>query len=436
MNTLLVWLPTFALHGTLVLGAVWLCCLLLGERARTLQEHLLRHALWLPLLSTTLQCTGLLAPLELVELPPIELPRAMTFEAVSTAPPAIDLPASAPTAPERLAEALPWPWLLAGTALALGGCGLCWLLRTWWRLRAVLRDRTPETDGRVLGAAATLARGLGLRQSPHVSRSDLIGSPIAFGWWRPEICLPARAATLSDSSLRALLAHELCHLRRRDPFWMWLALLLQALFPWQPLLFAARRRWQQLIELRCDAVAATHSSQTAVARCLLDVAEWLQPAPRAGLALPMAAHRSLLRERIEVVLRGDAGRTELPLVPRLLGSGATLSALLLLVPSVEIEAPGPPADPTTTPVATAPAAPPPDLTGTATGLDVALEQLRRDHDELTAAATRLEAELRRSARSPQLLQQLDALRRRLLVLDRLRLRLEAAVATPEPPAAR
>jgi len=123
---------------------------------------------------------------------------------------------------------------------------------------------------------------------------------------RPEICLPERVDSLDDASLRAMLAHELAHLRRSDPAWMWGGAVLQALFPWQPLLLVVRRRWAQLVELQCDAVAAHHAGPTAVARCLLDVAEWLRPDTQQPLgALGMAAKPSALRVRVETALRGD-----------------------------------------------------------------------------------------------------------------------------------
>ena len=69
-----------------------------------------------------------------------------------------------------------------------------------------------------------------------------------------------------------MLGNELAHLRRADPAWMWLGAWLQALFPWQLLLAASRRQWSRVVELRCDAEAAQHTSATAVARCLIEVA--------------------------------------------------------------------------------------------------------------------------------------------------------------------
>lgn len=298
------WLCTFAVHSTLALGSALLASLLLGRRALALQETLLRASLWVALVSASAQCAlrGVWMP-ELVWSP--DAPSAV----VTTAPTASGLPVDGLSANDDQDPVVPWGALLVGGVAAAACCGLGWLFVVHRRLRRVLRARRPETDARVLTTAAEVARSLGLRQSPHLSRSDAIATPIAFGMLRPEICLPMRVGELSHASLRAMLAHEVAHLRAADPAWMWGAAWLQALFPWQPLFAGVRRRWARLVELRCDAIAAEHATPTAVARCLLDVADWLRPGPEGtAAALGMAARPSALRERVEAALQGGGFR--------------------------------------------------------------------------------------------------------------------------------
>jgi hypothetical protein len=294
-------------------------------------------------------------------------------------------------------------------------------------LHRVLALRQPGVDSRVLAMAATVARELGMRHSPHVSTCDLIATPIAFGWIRPEICLPARACELEDASLRAMLAHEIAHLRRGDPGWMWLAASLQALFPWQVLFLAVRRRWARLIEFRCDAIAAHHSSPTAVARCLLDVAEWLRPESGTPvIALGMAARASSLRERIEAALKPRR-----PSRPRRLlamaSSGVSLSALTLVLPGVAAtpDVPAPHA------LAEIVADPPVAATLAAMGAEspaaspsrTAARLLQQEHAELVAQVASLRADLEGRRKSPELEQLVSMLTHRLLVLERLSARL-------------
>ncbi|MCK5940893.1 MAG: M56 family metallopeptidase [Planctomycetes bacterium] len=325
------WLGTFAIHSTVALALTLTITRVLGRRHLSLQDTLLRQVLWLPLVSASLQVafvgslwTVLFAPPELTAADLATLAR-MVDEA----------PVAAAAAPV-VEVATPLPWATIAVAVALGAAlgGSFWLWRTWRRLGRILAERRPETDPRVLSAAARLASSLGLRQSPHISRAAQLSTPIAFGFVSPEICLPERAARLDEASLQAMLGHELAHLRRRDPAWMWIAAVVHAVMPWQLLLLGVRRQWSRVVELRCDAEAAHHTSPTAVARCLIEVAEWLRPqrAPMA-VSLGMAARPSALRERVEAAL----GATE-PRSLRRVGAGAlaalSLAALTTAAPGV------------------------------------------------------------------------------------------------------
>ncbi|MCB9878847.1 MAG: M56 family metallopeptidase [Planctomycetes bacterium] len=329
----LEWLGTYALHSTVVLAVTWLVARAMRGRGLGLQDALLRQALWLPLLSSTVQLAvvgsfwslaGAAPALELATVDVVATEPTFALAPALTAAPAVfPEPASAPLPKALIAMAA------VGLASLVGvGC----LVRMWWRLRRVLATRRPETDGRVLAIAAQMAGELGLRQSPMVSTAAAIDTPIAFGMLRPEVCLPARAAQLDEESLRAMLTHELAHLRRGDAAWMWAAAWLQAMFPWQLMLLPVRRLWGRVVELRCDAEAAQRTSPTAVARCLIEVAEWLRPQPRTAIALGMAARPSALRERVEAVLE----RADAPHPARALA----FSAALLSLTTMTVAAPG------------------------------------------------------------------------------------------------
>ncbi|MFY9341522.1 MAG: M56 family metallopeptidase [Planctomycetota bacterium] len=415
------WLVTFALHSTIVLAAAWSLSALLGRRGLWLQELLLRWSLWTALASSVLQVAVLQSPWSAGLLLPGPTAAAEAGEV-------LDLAAAFPGA--RLpADLLPgwwsqWSWqaIVATLAAAAALGGLLWLFVVHRRLGSLLAERSPETDPRVLATAAAVAAELGLRQSPHVSRSDRIATPIAFGLLRPEICLPARAAELTDPSLRAMLAHEVAHLRAADPAWMWAAAWLQALFPWQLLLVAVRARWARLVELRCDAIAARTVTPTAVARCLLDVAGWLRGRPTPLVALGMAARPSALRERVEAALRGDAFRPSPRGLSLSLG-GAMLSALSLGAPGVAT-APGTVGLELVAVPHAAPASPSP--------MAAALRAMA-DHVRQETAAVLAEAELLRSRApatptTPALAALQADLTRRLDELARMRVRLDALLA--------
>ena len=416
------WLCTFAVHSTLALGSALLASLLLGRRALAVQETMLRASLWVALFSASAQCAlrGVWMP-ELVWSP--DGPGDVALPVL----PASGLSLDGSSALDDADPGLPWGVLLVAGVVAAAGSGLGWLFVVHRRLRRVLRARRPETDARVLTTAAEVARSLGLRQSPHLSRSDAIATPIAFGMLRPEICLPMRVGELSHASLRAMLAHEVAHLRAADPAWMWGAAWLQALFPWQPLFAAVRRRWARLVELRCDAIAAEHATPTAVARCLLDVAEWLRPGPEGTVAaLGMAARPSALRERVEAALQGGGFR------PARRGVGPTIGGLLLLALTAGAPAVASAADATDVLLRSA----------LRSDAEVPAESRRFSRSALLAAASVLDAEyaslladvdgLRTEMKNgPGLAaDSLAALERRLQVLARMRSKLTGLLAEP------
>ncbi len=426
ITTVADWLLTFALHSTVALGAAWLASVALGRRALTLQETLLRWSLWVALASSLLSVAlqspfggSFLLPGTAAATEAGEVHELVSLLGASA------LPAEVAT-PSLWSR---WSWqelVLAGAGLA-GAIGLVWLATVHRRLRVVLAARQPETDPRVLGVAAEVATSLGLQQSPHVSRSARIATPIAFGLVRPEICLPLRAGELGDASLRAMLAHEVAHLRAADPAWMWGAAWLQAMFPWQLLLVAVRRRWARLVELRCDSIAANEATPTAVARCLLDVAGWLQPRSAPTIvALGMAARPSALRERVEAALRGEPFR---PLRRRasLSVGGVFCAALSIVAPGVATES---------APVGVDAVAAGPTVTSQspsphAATLVALAAAVQIEHAELVAEAAGLRQPTGLVAQDSELATLQIAIDRRLQLLQEMRARLEALLARTE-----
>lgn len=428
------WLVTFALHSTIALGSAWTISTLLGRRAPALQETLLRWSLWAGLVSATLQCAVLGSPWRPERL--WDRPFAVGMHGT----PAVDafylgvgqepLAPAPPTAPSAAAAWSTDELVVLVAAVAMLA-GLGWLWRVQWRLRHLLSDRRPESCARVLTTAAEVARCAGLQQSPQLSRSEQLRTPIAFGLLRPEICLPARVAELGSDSLRAMLAHEVAHLRGRDPAWMWAAAWLQALFPWQLLLVAVRRRWTRLVELRCDAIAGEQVGPTAVARCLLDVAGWLQqPTASPLLTLGMAQRPSALRERVEAALQGAPAAHSSRLLRAACGS-LVLGTLTFGAPGVAgTDAVGGDDEGAMTIAA------PIDVSSSATGSPVAAgsslaDQLRAEQASLLAEAEQLRADLRGRRLSPELRLLQQQLESRLVALQRLQARLQAVLSRPE-----
>lgn len=132
----------------------------------------------------------------------------------------------------------------AGTGMVL----LLWLSR-WLRVRQLVRDATPFHDPRVSGMPVPVL------ESPSSVEPGIAGI------FRPVLLLPkGLVARLSASQLRAVLAHEFEHWRRRDNLTASIQMLVEALFWFHPLVW-----WigAQLVREREDACDESVLKQTA-----------------------------------------------------------------------------------------------------------------------------------------------------------------------------
>lgn len=87
---------------------------------------------------------------------------------------------------------------------------------------------------------------------------------------------------------RSFLAHELAHLARRDPVWLGVGSLIERVFWIQPLDRVANRPIATSVEFLCDDWAVHRTgSGVPLARCLAQVAEWIQASP---LGVPVARY--------------------------------------------------------------------------------------------------------------------------------------------------
>ncbi|HMI55160.1 MAG TPA: M56 family metallopeptidase [Gemmatimonadaceae bacterium] len=167
-----------------------------------------------------------------------------------------------------------------------------------------LGDRHAVPEGRLLQMLRELALDAGLRRTPRLTCTSRISSPIALGV--SEICVPETALTdLDVEQQRSLLAHELAHLARRDPVWVGLASLIERVFWIQPLNRVANRQIATSAEFLCDDWAVRRTgSGIPLARCLAQVAEWIQASPLGVPVAGMAEERSLLVSRVDRLLAG------------------------------------------------------------------------------------------------------------------------------------
>lgn len=208
--------------------------------------------------------------------------------------------------PAGVRDRIPVFILLVWVFGALGAGG--WRVVQYATFRWRLSDRERVRNAGVDRMVADLTEGVRWSGSMRCSRSDAIASPVLLN--DREIVLPNRFFDeLSPNQQRAVLAHEVGHLARRDRWWTTLAVVLESLFFFQPLVRVARRRIQDRAEELADRWAARRTgSPHDVAEVLLTVAGWVQGGIRSDLAPSVVRDGSGLERRIRGLLRFDASQ--------------------------------------------------------------------------------------------------------------------------------
>jgi Zn-dependent protease with chaperone function len=296
-----LWLVTYLLHSTVLIG---LLTLFRGPLRRVdRSEFLWRAAVILPLATAT---AGQLFGFGLWE---IDFSLPSTLEVLR--------------AGQGNGETS-WVGAASIVCFALGGL---LTLRDWFAYRLFVRSlgkRTPA-DKQVTDLVADLLRSDGVRPLALTYRSGG-ASPIVLG--RREICLPARAAQdLTCIQLRALVAHEVAHVLRRDGFWFTAFSFLESALFVQPLNRIARRELRQLAEISCDEWAAQRvSDRLAMAQCLLEVAGWSK-GPRPRMVPAATTVRNGLSERVQRLIGPHVSLIRIPMLPSTLVLSLALAAL-------------------------------------------------------------------------------------------------------------
>jgi beta-lactamase regulating signal transducer with metallopeptidase domain len=365
------WLLTYLAHSTALLAAAWLAGRAISERRLVLREAIWRLALLGGLVTATLQlATGVESVVGSWSLAESRAPAVQTAARSGARAPAgianttRPQPAPAPAATTRPVSSRPWGlWLT--TLWAIGAGTLLGLLAfSYARFRRRLRGRRDLVEGELPARLRRLERaaGDGPLQLPPVRLTSTrrIGVALARGVRKPEICLPEETLEqLSIEHHEIVLAHELAHLRRRDPVWFALTRILERLLFFQPLNGLARRQLQEISEFRCDdwAVEVTRRP-ISLAKCLTQVAESNLDSEIAVLAPTMSATKTNLGRRVARLLERNYPMPS-DRLPRWLAPAALALLVLTVLIAPGIRASAAPALDPAAPRLVAPAPPPP-----------------------------------------------------------------------------
>lgn len=282
---------------------------------------------------------------------PTEVPQlAVADVAAATSSPVSRGAAAMIEQPSARPLALPLPdSLLMGLLLLWSLGSMVLLVRVLHQARGVLRLRGRwlregrEADPALRETLYALARDMQVRAPALRVLPGLAGPLVLAG----VILLPPWAETLDPRQQRAMLAHELAHLRRRDPLWRPLQRLALVPLFFHPLAWMAMRRLEDLAETLCDRAAAERSGGgRPLAECLAECLARSAAIPHAqhrdaGWVLAMAERDTGIVSRVKDLLENpQMTLSTTPARWRWAAAGIALFALVALPGVLVIARPG------------------------------------------------------------------------------------------------
>jgi beta-lactamase regulating signal transducer with metallopeptidase domain len=137
-----------------------------------------------------------------------------------------------------------------------------------------------------------VADRLELPNAPRLVRSDDAKMPFACGLLRPTIVLPAESDGWTLDRRRAVLLHELAHVRRRDLVGHTVGRFACALYWFHPLVWTAAKRLRSESERACDDLALNCGARASdYAEHLLDIVTGVRHHATPAVALAMARRK-------------------------------------------------------------------------------------------------------------------------------------------------
>jgi beta-lactamase regulating signal transducer with metallopeptidase domain len=160
------------------------------------------------------------------------------------------------------------------------------------------RDSKPMSAA-LLARCREMQNRLGIARAVHYCESLHLDAPAVVGWFRPVVLLPVSALTgLTELQLRAVIAHELAHIRRLDAFFNLFQVAAETLLFYHPAVWWLSKRIRSERENCCDDVALSVCGNPAeYARALALMEEW-----RVAPSLAMAVNRGPLASRVTRLL--------------------------------------------------------------------------------------------------------------------------------------
>jgi GWxTD domain-containing protein len=227
-----------------------------------------------------------------------------------------------------------WQRLLPGVVALwlLGVLGFSLRLLGGWRFTARLRSTAHPAPPEWQQTVERIAACVGAGQRVRLLISSMVDVPTVIGWLRPVILVPVEFFTgLPVEHIKALLAHEIAHIRRLDYLASMLQSIAEAVLFYHPAVWWISEQIRAEREHCCDDIAvAVGGDVLTYARALAEL-ESRQPALRPALA----ANGGSLVNRIRRLVEPESVRERCNNLP---GPGAAWAMILLWIAGVGVSA--------------------------------------------------------------------------------------------------
>jgi beta-lactamase regulating signal transducer with metallopeptidase domain len=149
-------------------------------------------------------------------------------------------------------------WSVSEVLLGCWGAGACltlmYVLGRWWMIRRWIEKLAVRAPMELVNLVQEQRSALGLRRGIRLKVCNGSVGPAVFGVFRPALVIPAAILRERDlGQIRAILAHEMIHLRRGDPLAAGLQVVSRIVWWFHPLVWWMNREIGRVRELCCDA---------------------------------------------------------------------------------------------------------------------------------------------------------------------------------------
>ncbi len=177
-----------------------------------------------------------------------------------------------------------WGTVVIAILLSLAWAGMS--------VRRIVRNARPLDSPDWMTPLFEIADRIGLDDAPRLLQSTEAKMPFACGITKPTIVLPAESESWTLDRRRAVLLHELAHVRRHDLIGHTLGRLACAVYWFHPLVWTAAKRLRSESERACDDLAlACGTRATDYAEHLLDIVTSVRGDSTPLVALAMARRK-------------------------------------------------------------------------------------------------------------------------------------------------